>query len=81
MRNDPREPLFLEPGEVEVLTGFKTPARQVIWLRDKGWRFELNGNRRPIIARRYAEKMLGCGQDEGQHLAPQPNFGALLRVV
>jgi hypothetical protein len=76
-----REPLFLEPEEVEVLTGFKSLARQVGWLRAKGWRFELNGNRRPIIARKYAEKMLGCGDDEGQDFAPRPNFGALLRPV
>jgi hypothetical protein len=76
-----REPLFLEPEEVEVLTGFKTFARQVVWLQAKGWRFELSGNRRPIIARRYAEKMLGCGADEGQQQPPRPNFGALLRAV
>lgn len=76
-----REPLFLEPEEVEVLTGFKTFARQVAWLSSRGWRFELSGNRRPIIARRYAEKMLGCAADEGQQHPPRPNFGALLRAV
>ncbi len=42
--------LFLTPDEVGTLTGFKTPARQVAWLRTKGWRFEINGNRRPIVA-------------------------------
>jgi hypothetical protein len=81
MNTASREPLFLEPDEVAILTGFKTLARQVTWLRDKGWRFELNGNRRPIIARRYAEKMLGCVGDEGRDHTPQPNFGALLRAV
>jgi hypothetical protein len=72
-------PLFLTPDEVETLTGFKTPMRQVCWLRGQGWRFELNGNRRPVIARRYAEKVLGCGGDDEQR--PRPNFGALLRAV
>ena len=71
-------PLFLVPDEVAVLTGFRTPMRQVEWLRAKGWRFELNGNRKPIIARRYAEKMLGCGVEDEQR--PRPNFSAL-RVV
>lgn len=28
--------LFLSSGEVETLTGFKTTARQVEWLRKKG---------------------------------------------
>jgi hypothetical protein len=74
-----RVPLFLDSDEVEVLTGFRTRTRQVEWLRTKGWRFELNANRKPIIARRYAEKMLGCGEDHEQRT--RPNFGALLRSV
>lgn len=69
------EPLFLTPAELEALTGFKTPARQVEWLRNKGWRFEINGNRKPVIARKYAEKMLGCGTPE--ETGYRPNFQAL----
>ena len=71
----PLPPLFLVPAEVETLTGFKAPARQISWLSCKGWRFEKSGSGRPIVARRYAEKMLGCGGDEQQ--APRPNFNAL----
>lgn len=71
-------PLFLIPSEIETLTGFKTPARQVSWLSGKGWRFEKSGSGRPIVARRYAEKMLGCGADEDQR--PRPNFAALRTV-
>ena len=67
--------LFLTGEEVGTLTGFKTPARQVQWLSTKGWRFEINGNRRPIVARKYAEKMLGCGVPE--EVAYRPNFAAL----
>lgn len=71
--------LFLLPDELEILTGFKLPARQVNWLQKKGWRFEINGNRRPIVARKYAEKMLGCGGDDVQ-APPRPNFNALRAV-
>lgn len=67
--------IFLTSDELEALTGFKTPARQVEWLRKKGWRFEINGNRRPIVARKYTEKMLGCGAPEES--AYRPNFAAL----
>lgn len=70
--------LFLTSEELETLTGFKTSSRQVEWLRKKGWRFELNGNRRPVIARKYAEKMLGCGVPEQQSY--KPNFGAMQRA-
>lgn len=66
---------FLSSEETEILTGFKSPARQVQWLRAKGWRFEVNGNRRAIIARKYAEKMLGCGVSE--EIPYKPNFAAL----
>lgn len=72
-------PLFLQYDEMQALTGFKLPAKQIEWLRAKGWRFELNCNRRPIVARKYAEKMLGCGSDEGQ-APPRPNFNALRAV-
>jgi hypothetical protein len=67
--------LFLTCEELAMLTGFKTPARQVGWLCTKGWRFEINGNRRPIVARKYAEKMLGCGMPEESLY--RPNFAAL----
>jgi hypothetical protein len=67
--------LFLTSDEVGTLTGFKLHTRQVEWLRKKGWRFEISGNRRPIIARKYAEKMLGCGAPEQSTY--MPNFAAL----
>lgn len=69
---------FLTSDEIEALTGFKLPARQVNWLHTKGWRFEINGNRRPIVARKYAEKMLGCGEAEESGYVP--NFSAMQGV-
>lgn len=67
--------IFLTSSEVEALTGFKMASRQIIWLRTKGWRFEINGNRRPIVARKYVEKMLGCGVPDQSTYTP--NFAAL----
>jgi hypothetical protein len=72
---DQATPLFLSGDEMEILTGFKLPTRQSSWLLTKGWRFEINGNRRPIVARKYAEKMLGCGAPEQS--VYMPNFAAL----
>lgn len=69
------EKLFLTIEEVSTLTGFKTPKRQTEWLKTKGWRFEINGNRQPIVARKYTEKMLGCGIPEDNTY--RPNFAAL----
>ena len=71
-------PFFLSQGELEALTGFKALAYQAKWLQQKGWRFEINRNRRPIVARKYAEKMLGCGVPEESTY--RPNFAALKRT-
>ncbi len=71
--------LFLTPDEVTELTGFKTFMRQVEWLRSKGWRFELNGIRRPIMAHKYGEKMLACRADYSAR--PRPNFQALAGLM
>ena len=71
-------PLLLSPEEVQDVTGFKLSRLQVDWLQRKGWRFEINAIGRPVIAGKYAEKMLGCG-DDGAPVA-RPNFAAL-RVV
>lgn len=75
------QPLFLLPEEIEELTGFKSAGRQCRWLHEGGWRFVISGSGRPVVARKYAEKMLGCGDDEGRQHPPRPNFGALLRAV
>lgn len=72
------EAMFLSPEEVQTLTGLKSTGRQVGWLSTKGWRFEVNAIGRPIIARRYAEKMLGCGAEH--ETINRPNFAALRTV-
>ena len=71
-------PLLLSPDELIEITGFKVITKQIYWLRAKGWRFEVNGNNRPVVARKYAEKMLGCGGVIEEPTASKPNFRALL---
>jgi hypothetical protein len=71
-------PLLLTSTELQEITGYRLAKPQVAWLRMKGWRFEINAIGRPIVARRYAEKMLGCGADEGTSVTP--NFAALRAV-
>lgn len=70
-------PLLLDAGELEAVTGFRLASRQITWLQKKGWRFEVNGARKPVVARRYAEKMLGCDGADVSVSCLQPNFAAL----
>jgi hypothetical protein len=75
MGNAGTTPFLLTPDEVQDITGFKLSRLQVDWLSRRGWRFEVNAIGRPVVARKYAEKMLGCA-DEGA-VVLRPNFGAL----
>jgi hypothetical protein len=78
MGNPGTTPFLLTPDEVQDITGFKLNRLQIDWLQRKGWRFEVNAIGRPVVARKYAEKMLGCAEDAA--MVQRPNFGAL-RVV
>lgn len=72
------EPLFLSKNEIAELTGYKLSAHQCRWLRERGWVFEQNCNKHPIVGRSYAKSRLG-GSDHGD-TAPRitrPNFAAL----
>lgn len=71
-------PFLLTSDEVQDITGFKLNRLQVEWLQRKGWRFEVNAIGRPVVARKYAEKMLGCADDAT--VIQRPNFGALRAV-
>jgi hypothetical protein len=70
--------LLLSPDELMAVTGYRLSAQQIRWLQKKGWRYEVNGNRRPIVARKYAEKMLGCGGSEEHSYTP--DFSALRKA-
>jgi hypothetical protein len=78
MSGQSHSPLLLSPDEVQEITGFKLSRLQVGWLRRKGWRFEINAIGKPIVARKYAEKMLGCAEETATVL--RPHFGALRAI-
>ncbi|MBT0962052.1 DUF4224 domain-containing protein [Denitromonas iodatirespirans] len=72
------EPLFLSKEEIAELTGFKLHSKQCGWLRQNGWIFEQNANRRPIVGRAYARQRLGFASDSAPTPSTaRPNFDAL----
>jgi hypothetical protein len=50
--------LMLTPDELEELTGYKIPACQIRWLKDRGWVFEVS-RKRPKVSRAYFEQKMG----------------------
>ncbi len=79
--------LFLTPGELRDLTGFKAPHCQVRWLERNRWRFVLTRRHAPRVAREHFNDKMGCGprsmtSADAINLAAsveQPNFAAIGR--
>lgn len=72
--------MFMTKIELEELTGFVRPAKQIEWLRVNGWRFAEDSQRRPKVARSYFEARLGAMQtvpEASPSAANRPRFEAL----
>jgi transposase InsO family protein len=67
--------MFLTDLELYELTGYKLPSAQRRWLRDRGWKHELNRAGKPRVSRAYCESRLGVTR--ATHI-DQPNWEALL---
>ncbi len=52
--------MFLTSDEIAQLTGRVQAAAQVRWLKKEIWVFTVDSDGRPVIARAYAERMLGA---------------------
>lgn len=77
--------LFLSADELEELTGFKSARGQARWLDQHRWRYALNRNREPRVAREYFQERVGArsaglaGLAAAAATLEQPDFSALDR--
>jgi hypothetical protein len=73
--------LFLTPDELAELTGYSMPRSQRKWLDANGYRYALNANNQPKVARDYLLSRLGVtvatAANAEAAATPRPNFGAL----
>lgn len=61
-QDTPDNPFYREiltEQEVVNLTGLKVRSRQIKWLQDRGWKYELSAGGRPIVGREYLRYKLG----------------------
>ena len=65
----------LTRDELKSVTGVSRADAQLRWLHDRGWKHELDYYGRPVVAREYAEKMLGVTKPNKRKV--RPNFAAL----
>ena len=67
--------LFLAPEEMTALTGYARRSGQIQWLREHGWRFELDRDGSPRVARAYMERRMVGDADRPE--PPAHNWSAL----
>lgn len=66
-------PILLTDAELQTLTGYRRPSKQIDWLRQHGVRFMVGADGRPRVLR---------AELETRHYQPrrEPNFQALRRA-
>lgn len=67
--------MFLTDDDLQFLTGAARASGQVEWLRARGWRYELDRDGRPRVARAYMERRM-VGETPAPDAAGH-NWGAL----
>jgi hypothetical protein len=66
--------MYLSKDEVERLTGKKRYSAQIQWLKDKGYKFAVNGLNMPIVAVAESNRKLVGGAAATRQ---EPNWGAM----
>jgi len=67
--------LFLNPDQLEQLTGCKRSGDQIAWLRDRGYPVEVSKVGRPVVLTAEVEARLSS--TVARRAEPEPNWGAL----
>lgn len=62
--------LFLTNAELQVLTGYRSYAKQIQWLIVRGWVHEVSAIGRPVVARLYCQNRLGFIGDSEKSWSP-----------
>lgn len=58
---------FLTDEELQTITGYKLPYKQIEWLRSNGWSFIINAANHPIVHRSIMLIKLGvCIPEQNQ---------------
>jgi len=69
--------MFLTAAELRELTGRARRKDQLVWLKAKGYKHEVNALGRIIVARAHVDHRLGSGQPP----APEPDFSVFHKAA
>lgn len=62
----------LEPEDLARLTGARQKRKQIQWLKDHQWHFELDRHGHPVVSRAYHDRRMG---GDTTPPAAKPNYG------
>lgn len=63
---------FLEEPELVAMTGAKAAWKQIEWLEDRGWVYEVTASNRPIVGRIYTRMKLSGVAPSEQSVTAEP---------
>jgi hypothetical protein len=67
--------MLITDDELFELTGYKSAQKQVKWLLDRGWVYQLNRVGRPKVDREYYRSKMG--NQTAEAVAVEPNWAAI----
>lgn len=67
--------MFLTDDELFELTGYKSAQKQVKWLINRGWVYQLNRIGRPKVDREYCRSKMG--NKAAEVATVEPNWAAI----
>ena len=71
--------MFLTADDMHDLTGYQYHQKQIDWLKNHGWRYELSRTGRPIVHKKHAEEMLTASMII--HRPPKLNLAAIKKAA
>lgn len=67
--------MLITDDELFELTGYKSAQKQVKWLLDRGWVYQLNRVGRPKVDREYYRGKMG--NQTAETVTVEPNWAAI----
>jgi len=68
---------YITREELRELVGREQRAPIIAWLREKRWRFTLDADGWPKVARAYHDRQLGLAEGEAPKTEAEPDFSAI----
>jgi len=68
--------MFLSTNDLQALTNYKYAAKQINWLNDHGYKYDIAGDGKPRVLKEYIEEILGASKTK-RYRSNKPNLEAL----